>query len=863
MNNADALMLESTVRGCIEKLRSAEFQSGPECMTLSHIPECNCSVSDLSSWLEELVSTAMKQQLALSKHVKHRFGSHTEKAIKKDTAALAKKLNQQNTITRSEYDSKLAHLNQSLSRLFDMVETLSKNSSENSRKISRYEQNIKKIEELICKLQSKTIIEDAAVGTTKSTNPTTSTVPINPTTTTAPMESTDSTINSEEESATEANTGKDSHSARSNDKGELNKSLSNVHEKRKEAKAEQNSNAETDDNRANMGSNGEENLKLEPVCDGYAVDPDSGAYIKVWEIAKRRRITEILHESISTLTTVEASVMTFHGKNGEAFEIHPATAPELILRNDQGDIVARLDQDLRLTTDTPSREKEKAELCAKAHYSKTLQNILTVEDGALLLSPTEFLGQPRRIYGMRPMFVGVSLSEQHALKLMIDYMVLKSSKSGLATRNQLLTDGEYFSRQYIVEFITSMSRCFSPLAQEIRLKLFKSCRVWHNDESTMKVLELLQEEDGSRRSKNYIWCLVTGSHEKKQGVVYLGSKTRSTEEFLKQFKDAESLDTDEFAIEALVTDCYSGYPPGITLLEEMLDGRHIVHAGCFFHLRKYFIEALSLLKLDKVFRKICFCPPDEYDDYLHRELQEQNTTIGSNGDLVLFMTYLIELILRLDEDFSFADKEELEMRRQKFSVDLLDQFFEECENLLRLTPTMHRFINADGKVYVEGGSEYPWGKALAYALNNRQELYAFTTDGDIACTNNIAERQIRPCVIHRGMMQFLQKANSFRSYVDIMTIIQTCKLNNINPYTYTQWVIDNCKLRLEQYRCSGELEGTAQLCKMPRTQFDDDGIRLSKYDEKYDCAFDKISYKGLDPWSYMEIMKQEKKRRKK
>ncbi len=221
--------------------------------------------------------------------------------------------------------------------------------------------------------------------------------------------------------------------------------------------------------------------------------------------------------------------MTFHGPNGEAFEIHPATAPELILRNDLGDIVARLDQELRLKPDTTVMEKEKAKLCAEAHYSKSLQNILTVKEGTLLLSPTEFLGQPRRIYGMRPMFVGNSISEQHALKLMIDYMVLKSSKSGLATRNQLLSDGDYFSRQYIVEFITSMSRCFSHLALSIRLELFKSCKVWHNDESTMKVLELLQEKDGSKRSKNYIWCLVTGSHEVKQGVVYLGSKTRSLE----------------------------------------------------------------------------------------------------------------------------------------------------------------------------------------------------------------------------------------------------------------------------------------------------------------------------------------------
>lgn len=61
------------------------------------------------------------------------------------------------------------------------------------------------------------------------------------------------------------------------------------------------------------------------------------------------------------------------------------------------------------------------------------------------------------------------------------------------------------------------------------------------------------------------------------------------------------------------------------------------------------------------------------------------------------VTYLIELILRFDEDFSFAYKEELEERRQNFSVDLLDQFFEECENLLKLTPTMQRTITADAK----------------------------------------------------------------------------------------------------------------------------------------------------------------------
>ncbi|MDY6419011.1 MAG: hypothetical protein SPL03_00525 [Succinivibrio dextrinosolvens] len=81
------------------------------------------------------------------------------------------------------------------------------------------------------------------------------------------------------------------HSARCKDKEKLKDNLSNVHKHKKEQTSAQNENDDTDDNNANMCRNGEENLKLDPVCDGYAVDPDSGEYIRVWEIAKHRRIT--------------------------------------------------------------------------------------------------------------------------------------------------------------------------------------------------------------------------------------------------------------------------------------------------------------------------------------------------------------------------------------------------------------------------------------------------------------------------------------------------------------------------------------------------------------------------------------------
>ena len=76
-----------------------------------------------------------------------------------------------------------------------MDEALSKNSSENTRKISLYKKNITKIEELICIQQRKTVIADPEVSVTDgTTKPITSTTPTSPTNSTNPTEF---TINSE------------------------------------------------------------------------------------------------------------------------------------------------------------------------------------------------------------------------------------------------------------------------------------------------------------------------------------------------------------------------------------------------------------------------------------------------------------------------------------------------------------------------------------------------------------------------------------------------------------------------------------------------------------------------------------------
>src|SRR5574344_693667 len=61
-------------------------------------------------------------------------------------------------------------------------------------------------------------------------------------------------------------------------------------------------------------------------------------------------------------------------------------------------------------------------------YSEHLLKIMTVDSGRLIYSPTSFRRVPAAIYGARPLFVGCSISQNHAIKLLNDYLVLQVPK---------------------------------------------------------------------------------------------------------------------------------------------------------------------------------------------------------------------------------------------------------------------------------------------------------------------------------------------------------------------------------------------------------------------------------------------------
>jgi hypothetical protein len=96
---------------------------------------------------------------------------------------------------------------------------------------------------------------------------------------------------------------------------------------------------------------------------------------------------------------------------------------------------------------------------------------------------------------------------------------------------------------------------------------------------------------------------------------------------------------------------------------------------------------------------------------------------------------------------------------------------------------------ADLKTYLETSlgrisRKSELAKAICYSLNRWEALSRYTEDGRLEMTNNAAERAIRPLTLGRRNWTFLgSDAGGDRAAV-FFTLIQSCKLNGVNPEAY-------------------------------------------------------------------------------
>ena len=166
---------------------------------------------------------------------------------------------------------------------------------------------------------------------------------------------------------------------------------------------------------------------------------------------------------------------------------------------------------------------------------------------------------------------------------------------------------------------------------------------------------------------------------------------------------------------------------------------HITLAGCMAHARRHFFDAqkykkdMAVWMLDKI------------------------------QDL-----YTIERTAR-EENYTHAQR--LSLRQEK-SVPVLNQMKQWLDENLFETP------------------QSPLGKAINYMKARWDKLILFACDGRLEIDNNLVENAIRPVALGRKNYLFAGSHQAAQRGAIIYSLIATCKLNSVDPYTWLMEVLE-------------------------------------------------------------------------
>ena len=80
-------------------------------------------------------------------------------------------------------------------------------------------------------------------------------------------------------------------------------------------------------------------------------------------------------------------------------------------------------------------------------------------------------------------------------------------------------------------------------------------------------------------------------------------------------------------------------------------------------------------------------------------------------------------------------------------------------------------------------------KAINYFLNHFSGLTVCTQDAEIPLDNNLSERNLRPPVVGRKTWYGSHSKRGAATNAALFSIVQSCKLNSVNPRKYFPWVV--------------------------------------------------------------------------
>ena len=286
--------------------------------------------------------------------------------------------------------------------------------------------------------------------------------------------------------------------------------------------------------------------------------------------------------------------------------------------------------------------------------------------------------------------------------------------------------GVHLSDSTMADWVGRCGVALEPLVKRLH-ELLLTQPILHADETPVKVLNGYGMKDAKGKLKQgYVWAYVTPKHSPIKAVVYDFAQGRGSEHpnaFLKGFKGK------------LVCDGYNGYKP--------LFGRGVIEVGCMAHARRKF-----------------------------HELHVTGQSLISIEALELFQSlYAVER--EIDEQFEKnptplpRDAQVVRQIRQQKAKPIADKLYAWLQQK-RLGTTKNADIT----------------KAIEYCLKRWQALTRYLDDGNLPIDNNWVENQMRPWALGRKNWLFAGSLESGQRAANVMSLIQSARLNGLDPYAY-------------------------------------------------------------------------------
>ena len=133
----------------------------------------------------------------------------------------------------------------------------------------------------------------------------------------------------------------------------------------------------------------------------------------------------------------------------------------------------------------------------------------------------------------------------------------------------------------------------------------------------------------------------------------------------------------------------------------------------------------------------------------------------------------IQALYQIEADITGYSAADRQTQRQARSKPLLDD--------------LQTWMEAQRR---RASSKTALGKALRYALTRWEALTRYADDGRLAIDNNVAERLMRGIAVTRKNFLFLGSDKGGERAAVLYTLIETAKLNGLNPEAYLAYAID-------------------------------------------------------------------------